>query len=217
MRWKAACFDLDGTLLNTLEDLGNSLNRVLTKHGFPTHPLDAYRYFVGDGALMLIERSLPEQNRDPGTISACLQAFLEDYSQNWNLNTHPYSGVPEMLDALAERGLKMAVLSNKPDDATRQCVAELLGNWRFDVVLGQRDGIPRKPDPAGALEVAKRLSIPPRDFLYLGDTSVDMQTAIAAGMFAVGVLWGFRTEDELRRNGAQVLIERPRDLLDLLN
>ena len=217
MQWKAVCFDLDGTLLDTLEDLCDSVNRVLTSMGFAIHPPDAYRYFVGDGTVTLVRRALPEGKRDEKTIAACLEAFVEDYRRNWKVKTHPYQGVPEMLDALTMRGFKLSVLSNKPDYFTKLCVSELLPNWSFDEVFGQRDGIARKPDPAGALEIAERLNVPPENFLYLGDTSIDMKTAAAAGMFGVGVLWGFRTEEELRQSGAQAIIERPQDLLKLLD
>jgi len=189
MTYKAILFDLDGTLLDTLEDLGNSVNRVLAARGFPTHTLNEYRYFVG---------------------------FSEDYGWSWNVKTRPYEGIPEMLDALTERGLKIAVLSNKQHEFTKRCVADLLPNWTFGVVLGQRDAVNRKPDPAGAVEVAERLHIPPAEFLYLGDSAIDMRTAIAAGMFPVGVLWGFRSAEELKEGGAQALIERPLEILNLL-
>jgi len=216
MTYKAILFDLDGTLLNTLDDLGDAANRVLAAKGFPTHTLDEYRYFIGDGTAMLITRALPEEQRSDDTIRACLEAFRQDYARNWKAKTRPYDGVTEMLDELAARGLKMAVLSNKSHEFTKRCVADLLPEWTFDVVLGQRDAVPLKPDPAGALEVAKRLNIPPPEFLYLGDSAVDMKTAIASGMFPVGVLWGFRPAQELEENGAQALIERPSEVLNLL-
>ncbi len=215
--YHAVIFDLDGTLLNTLEDLGNSVNRVLEQKGLPIHKLDSYRYFVGDGAPMLITRALPEEKRKDKIIHAsCLKAFREDYRQNWNVTARPYEGVPEMLDALNARKLKMAVLSNKPHEFTKQCIAGLLPKWNFDMVLGQRNGIPCKPDPIGALEIAEHLHIQPSRFLYLGDTAVDMKTSIAANMFPVGALWGFRTAQELQENGAQMLISYPLDILNLL-
>lgn len=216
MIYQAVLFDLDGTLLNTLADLGNATNRVLAARGFPTHPLDAYRYFVGDGARILVTRALPPANRDEQTIQDCLDGFRADYDQNWQVATQPYDGIAEMLDALTARGLKLAVLTNKPHEFTQRCVEELLPRWTFEAVLGQREGFPRKPDPAGALEIANRLQIPPANFLYLGDTAVDMQTARAAGMFPVGVLWGFRPAEELQASGAQMLIERPGEVVGLV-
>ncbi len=216
-RFKAILFDLDGTLLDTLEDLGNATNRVLEKNGFPIHDMNAYRSMVGDGAVMLIRRVLPADKRDDDTICACVRLFREEYERGWKIKTRPYFGVTEMLGALAAHGIKMAVLSNKPDDFTKRCVAEFLPDWTFDVVLGQSDSIPLKPDPTGAKKIAKCLNIPPVNFIYLGDTAIDMKTAVAAGMFPVGALWGFRTEGELRENGAQALIKKPREILNLLD
>ena len=217
MSIKAVLFDLDGTLLDTLKDIGNAVNRVMAGKGFPTHELDIYRYFVGDGSAMLINRALPEEKRNDDVIRACLKGFLEDYGRNWNVNTKPYEGIPEMLDALSDRGLKMAILSNKPHEFTKQCATELLSNWKFDEVIGQRNGIPPKPDPAGAMEVAKRLNIPPVDFLYMGDSGVDMKTAVASGMLPVGALWGFRSMGELKDSGSLALVDHPSEILSLLD
>jgi len=216
MQFKAILFDLDGTLLDTLEDLGNSVNRVLAERGFPTHDLDLYRYFIGDGAMMLITRALPKQMRNNDTIQACVDEFKKDYSQNWKVKTRLYDGISEMLDELVTRNLKLAVLSNKPHKFTKQSVDKLLSNWRFEIVLGQRDAVPRKPSPEGALEIAEHLNAKPENVLYLGDSAVDMQTAVAAGMFPAGVLWGFRSMKELQDAGAKALIERPSEVLSLL-
>lgn len=209
-------FDLDGTLLDTLEDLANSTNAALSQLGFPPHPIDAYRYFVGDGVRNLILRTLPEAHRDEATVAKAVDLMRRIYGEHWADKTRPYPGVPELLDALAERGVKVAVLSNKPDDTTKLCVARLLPRWRFDAVIGQSKSVPPKPDLAGVRAVVAQLAVPAEQFLYLGDTNTDMQTANAAGMFAVGALWGFRPADELREAGAKMLIERPADLLDLL-
>jgi phosphoglycolate phosphatase len=216
MSYHAVLFDLDGTLLDTLDDIGNAMNRVLAQNGFPTHPIDAYRHFVGDGAYMLTHRVLPETERDETTLHNCLEGFLKDYEQNWMIMTKPYEGVSEMLTELTTRGLKMAILTNKPHAFSKQCVAEFLSFWRFDIVIGQRNNFPRKPDPAGALEIAEFLHIPAANFLYLGDSAVDMQTAASASMFPVGALWGFRSANELKQNGAKVLIDHPLKLLNLL-
>ena len=214
--YKAIILDLDGTLLNTLDDLAGSHNRVLVRHGFPTHPVDAYRYFVGDGAAKCMTRALPEDSRDGETVRLCLAECRADYARNWNIETRPYEGIAEMLDTLSARGIKLAVVSNKPQADTDRCMAEFLSSWRFEMVLGQRESLPPKPDPTGALEVATKLAVAPEKFLFLGDTSVDMQTAVSAGMFPVGALWGFRTVEELRESGAGEVIERPIDLVALL-
>jgi phosphoglycolate phosphatase len=217
MPYRAVLFDLDGTLLNTLEDMGDAMNRVLSARGFPQHPIDAYRSFVGDGAAMLVMRALPEDKRDDETVCSCLMAYREEYGRNWNVKTRLYDGVADMLDALTARGLKRAVLSNKPEEFTRRCVIELLSRWSFDAVLGQREGVPLKPDPTAASEIAHTLDCPAKSFLYLGDSPVDMQAAIAAGMVPVGALWGFRRAEELRAGGARALINRPLEILALLD
>lgn len=214
---KAVLFDLDGTLLDTLDDLADSVNLVLAERGLPTHPVDAYRYFVGDGAATLMHRVLPAAHQTPHEEAECLACFRAAYAVTWNRKTRPYAGIPEMLSSLSKRGVKLAVLSNKPHDATVQCVEGLLKPIRFDAVQGQLPSIPKKPDPAGALTIARALGIPPGEFLYVGDTATDMQTAVRAGMMPVGVLWGFRTADELREHGARRLISRPEDLVSLLD
>ena len=216
MTYNAVLFDLDGTLLDTLDDLADSVNRVLIAQGFPAHPVDEYRYFVGEGARLLVTRALPEAQRDEATIQKSLALFHEDYGQHWKDKTRPYAGIPNMLDALSERGLKLTILSNKPDMFTKQCVAALLPNWTFDIIFGQREGTPRKPNPAGAIEIARLLNLPPSEVLYLGDTAIDMKTAGGAGMFPVGALWGFRTREELLENGAKVLLKQPVDILNIL-
>jgi phosphoglycolate phosphatase len=210
---RAVLFDLDGTLLNTLHDIANAANRVLQRQGYPVHPIEAFRYYVGDGASVLFERILPEGNRDRVTIERCLAGFREDYGVHWNVATTVYPGVAELLDGLSSRGLRLAVLSNKPHSMTVDCVEGYLSRWMFGAVLGQREGVPKKPDPAGALEAATILGVPTEGVMYVGDTGTDMKTAVAGGMVPVGALWGFRPEDELRQNGALFCISRPEDLL----
>ncbi|WP_267928778.1 HAD family hydrolase [Desulfolithobacter dissulfuricans] len=216
MGYKAVIFDLDGTLLDTLDDLAESGNRVLAAQGMPTHPREAYCYFVGDGLEMLIRRIVPEDRRDEETIRRLIQEFREVYSRNWNVLSRPYPGVDDMLEELRRLGLSLAVLSNKPDDFTRHCVQELLGNHSFVSVLGHRPGVPRKPAPDGALEIAETMGLTPADILYLGDTATDMETALRAGMTPVGALWGFRTADELRQSGAAHLVSHPGEVVELV-
>lgn len=217
MKFKAVLFDLDGTLIDTIDDIGNAVNRVLLKKGFKKHTISAYRQFIGDGAKTLITRALPEEHRNENLISACQKEFVEDYSRNIVVKTRPYDGIPEMLDVLKAKGLKLAVLSNKPDSLTKKCVSTILLKWDFDVVLGQRDSVPLKPDPHSALGIAEKLAIPPAYFLYLGDTAVDMKTAVSAGMFPVGALWGLRTLRELKESGARAIIDEPLKILDILS
>ena len=214
--YRAVLFDLDGTLLNTLRDIADSVNAVLVRSGFPQHPVDAYRYFVGDGVENLARRVLPPERRDPETVARTRAAIDTEYTQHEADTTRPYPGVPELLSALTGRRVKMAVLSNKPNHSVQSTVAALLGGWHFDVVFGARPSVPIKPDPSGALEVARLLGLRPADFLYLGDTGTDMKTAVAAGMYPVGALWGFRTADELLAAGAKELVQYPTGLLKLL-
>ena len=217
MPYKGVIFDLDGTLLDTLEDLGTSLNRVLRRKGYPTHSMETYRQFVGEGAGRLVTRALPEDQRGDGVVKECLQAYKREYSNCWNVHTKPYEGIGELLDELTHRNIKMAVLSNKPHKYTVMCVSELLPNWRFDVVFGEQHHVPRKPNPAGALEIVSMLGCSPENFVFLGDTAIDIRTGLAAGMFAVGVLWGFRSKEELEESGAQALIQSPSELLAVMN
>jgi phosphoglycolate phosphatase len=217
MTFRATIFDLDGTLLDTLDDIANAANRVLAARGLPTHPNPNYRTLIGEGVVKLMSRALPDGHQDEATVQACVGAYVQEYERTWNALTKPYPGVPEMLDALAVRGLKLAVLSNKPDRFTQRCVSELLAKWAFDVVLGASDRLPRKPDPASAIETARRLGVAPAECLYVGDSGIDMQTACAAGMCSVGVLWGFRGQEELLKDGAQLLINKPSELLDFLD
>jgi phosphoglycolate phosphatase len=215
---RAVIFDLDGTLLDTLGDLAASGNAVLRKRGLPEHPADAFRQFVGDGMASLVRRIFPEEAR-PGEgaeLESALADYKAEYAARWRDSTVPYAGIADLLDALVARDVALGVLSNKAHSFTGQCVTEFLGDWPWAVVLGQREGIPHKPDPAGAVEAAERLGLVPGDCAFVGDSGIDMETGRRAGMLPIGVLWGFRGEAELREHGARGLIERPLDLLDWL-
>ncbi|HHN46543.1 MAG TPA: HAD family hydrolase [Planctomycetes bacterium] len=211
----AVLFDLDGTLLDTIEDLGDSMNAVLRSLGLPLHDYEAYKVFVGDGIRNLVMRALPEERRDEGSLKHCRDLLWAEYSKRWRDKTRPYADIPEMLDALAARNIAMAILSNKPDEFTQKVVGAMLSRWRFAAVQGMREGVPIKPDPSAALDIAGKLGIAPADFVYLGDTGTDMKTAASAGMFAVGALWGFRSGEELAASGARMLIRSPLELLPL--
>ena len=172
---------------------------------------------MGEGVEALIRRALPEDQLRPELLDQCLGELREEYSRRWENKTRPYPGIPELLDHLTGLGLRLAILSNKQDYFTQIMVAGLLPRWRFDPVFGARPAVPKKPDPAGALEIAEALKLAPDCFIYLGDTGIDMKTARAAGMVPVGVLWGFRPAEELRDQGAKWLIEKPADLISLLS
>lgn len=216
MKYEAVVFDMDGTLLDTLEDLGGAMNRVLARHAMPEHPMDSYRFFVGSGAARLVERALPVERRDEATRELCLREFLKEYEAGWRIRTRLYDGIPELLDALTSRGITLAVATNKPQDFAELCIKTFLDRWPFARTVGQVPGVPVKPDPTGPLGIAGDLGVDPASFLYLGDTDVDMFTAVAAGMFPVGVTWGFRPEEELRRSGAAAILHHPLELLSLL-
>ena len=216
MQLRALIFDLDGTLLDTLQDIGTSCNRVLAARGFPTHEIEAYRLLIGDGAPECVKQALPADSRSEALIQECLEAYFEEYERGWNVSTRPYDGIPTLLDDVAERGIGMAVLSNKSQSATERCVDGLLGRWTFASVIGQNDARGRKPDPAGALEIAESLNVSAGECLFVGDTEVDMRTAEAAGMFPLGVLWGYRTAQELRSAGARALAREPSEILRLV-
>ena len=215
-QYSAVLFDLDGTLLDTLVDLATAANRALAALELPVHPVDSYRYFVGDGLHVLMERILPPGQVSVARTTELTKIFQQEYARNWNDQTKPYPGVPAMLDALSGLGMPMSILSNKPEDFTRLCVEQLLPRWTFSPLYGQRPGVPKKPDPAAAHAIARFLQLPPATVLYVGDTAVDMQTAKAAGMDAVGVLWGFRTPDELKQAGARYLIAQPDELMQII-
>jgi phosphoglycolate phosphatase len=216
MKFKAVVFDLDGTLLDTLDDLADSVNSVLAANNYPTHDVENYKYFVGDGMRTLMQRTLPEGKRDNESIEAGLSAMRDEYAKRWNNKTRPYEGITEMLKRLGDKGLKLSVLSNKADHFSKLMVENFFPDCHFELVFGERQGVPKKPDPAGAVEIADKLGVLPNECLYLGDTGVDMKTAVAAGMYPVGVLWGFRKAEELVKNGAKVLITDPATILDLL-
>ncbi len=216
MKYKAVLFDLDGTLVDSLKDIANSMNAVLARFGYPTHHIQSYKYFVGDGTKSLVLRSLPEMHKSEEIVSLCFNAVKEEYGKHWADNLRLYDGITELLDELQIRKLKLTILSNKYDDLTKIVVTKFLSNWNFEEIFGIRPDIPKKPNPMAAKLIAKKIDILPGEFIYLGDTDTDMKTASAAGMYAVGALWGFREAEELISSGAQVLIEHPLDLLKLL-
>ncbi len=213
---KAVLFDLDGTLLDTLADIASCTNLVRAELGLPPHLKEAYKSFVGDGLTELLRRAFPARAlRGPG-LKERVRRFEQIYEAHSMDETRPYPGVARMLDGVARRGLPMAVVSNKPQRFTQECVSRLLPRWRFSVVRGARLKVPLKPDPVGPLAAARVMGVRPGAVLYLGDTCVDMKAAVAAGMFPVGALWGFRDAEELERFGARALIRRPGELLALL-
>lgn len=215
-RVAAVLFDLDGTLLNSLADIAAAGNAALARVGAPPHPPADYRRFIGEGVNRLFEQSLPAELQDLTTIAKCAAAFQETYAREWNQRSVLYPGIPELLSSLAQQSIQLAILSNKPHDFTVACVRHYLAAWRFSAVLGPHEGVPRKPDPTGAQRILRELNVQPQECLYVGDSGIDMQTAQAAGIYAVGVAWGFRPVEELRASGADLVLDVPDELLLLV-
>jgi phosphoglycolate phosphatase len=213
---KAIIFDLDGTLLNTLDSLARCYNRVLEKAGFPVHPSEAYKNFIGDGAKKCVERCLPESHRDTVTVERILVQQQADYAAHWQEDVTLYSGIADLLATLQSDSIPMAVLSNKDHAFVEQCVTYYLPNNRFAAVQGYSNDVPHKPDPTGALRVIEQLGFKANQVAMIGDTSMDILTAHAAGMISIGVLWGFRDVQELNEAGADYIVETPQQILGLL-
>jgi len=209
---KAVVFDLDGTLADSIADIGDAMNRVLESKGFPGHSYRDYKYFVGKGLKNLVLASLPENHRPDALIDECYALMLEDYGRNYLVKTRLYDGIQELINMLYDKGIRMAVLSNKAEEMTKKVVSELLGDEKIEVVLGMKPSLPRKPDPAGAVFISEKFGIPRKQFAYIGDTNTDMQTAVNAGMLPVGVIWGFRSKQELIESGAGFLLAHPMEL-----
>ncbi len=206
-------FDLDGTLLDTLAGLARCGNQALVHCKMPAHPIDAYRRFVGDGMEKLVERMAPA-GADSSALAAVLADFRRRYTETWREDCFPYPGILEMLNGLQEQGCRMAVLSNKPHPYTVEFVANCFSPNLFQVVYGDRPAHLRKPDPTVALDILRQLDSTPFEAIFVGDSAVDIHTGKAAGMAAFGVKWGFRGEEELRANGADLILQTPRELVD---
>ncbi|MBR7132210.1 MAG: HAD family hydrolase [Clostridia bacterium] len=213
---KAVLFDLDGTLVNSLEDLAASVNYALHKCGLPTHPVEEYRYFVGNGMKNLIERTLPAQHRDTELYNTVFDLFYNHYSTHFADRTAPYDGIKELLIELKKRGIKIAVVSNKAHEMTLEVIKKLFGQC-FDVVYGKCEGYPVKPDPTLSLKAVKELGVTAEECIFVGDSGMDAKTAVNIGCVGVGVLWGFRTKEELLENGAVCTVHTPKEILGVID
>ncbi len=212
---KSVLFDLDGTLVNSLEDLADSTNYALNYFGFSTHETEKYKYFVGDGMQKLIERVLPPENRDEATVKKVFECFWNYYGEHYLDKTVAYDGIHNVIENLKEMGLKVAVISNKADQMAKIVVCKIFGN-AFDFVTGKQDGYPTKPDPTLTLEVISNLGVTPNECVFVGDSGMDMATAKNSGCTALGVLWGFRKEDELLQNGADYLLKETKQIVEIV-
>ena len=212
-----AIFDLDGTLLNTIKDLGEAVNFALDKNGFHTHSIASYPFFVGNGVRRLIERSLPEDARKQSTV---VETMLRDFKQYYNEHntdrTQPYDGMPELLHQLQEQGVKLAVASNKYQQATEKIIGHFFADIDWVAVVGQQEGVPVKPDPSIIFMILSQAKVAKQDTLYMGDSGIDMEAARRACVDSVGVTWGFRPVKELKENHANVIINKPIDILPII-
>lgn len=215
MQFKAFIFDLDGTLLNSLLDISDSVNIVLEKYKLPLHDIESYKYFVGNGIAVLAKRALPPDFSEE-QFPQFLSLVEKEYAKRQMDRTKPYEGILEMLRAMNEKGISISVLSNKPDEFTKIVVNHYFKDIKFDIVLGATAKLPRKPDPAAVYYIVNKIKIPLEDIAFVGDTSTDIQTGKNSGIFSIGVSWGFRKIEELNSAGADLLIHNPDELFNLL-
>ncbi|MCI6034719.1 MAG: HAD family hydrolase [Firmicutes bacterium] len=215
---KAVIFDLDGTLTNTLKSLWKSTNMALATAGLPPHEIDSYKYFAGNGAKELIRKSLiADGDTELVHFDSVMEAYNRIFEEYCMYEVKPYDGIRELLKALKEKGLHLAVNSNKPQPRTVDVVEEIFGKDTFDLLVGQCEERRRKPAPDGVNYILEQLHLNKEDVLYIGDTCTDMQTGKSAGVFTVGALWGFRDRQELVENHADAIIEKPLELLQYID
>ncbi|MDY6226461.1 MAG: HAD family hydrolase [Clostridium sp.] len=213
--FKVAIFDLDGTLLNTLDDLANACNYALNKFSFPTHEVEEYKKFIGNGIYKLVERAVPNNKKDKETVEKVLEIFSEYYNEHMIEMTKPYEGIITLLDELRVKGIKLAVVSNKKHEFTIEIVNKYFGN-RFDVVLGHRENYKEKPDPTSVLEIIKKFNVSKSECIYIGDSNVDVMTARNSGIKCIGVSWGFRGKEELAKAQADYLADNTIELKNII-
>ena len=212
MKFKGIIFDLDGTLVNSLEDISDAMNTVLTNLNYPTHTYDTYQYFIGSGLRNLVSKALPATNNSDEQIEICFECMINEYREICTLKTKPYDGIVELLKNLTSQNIKMAVFSNKADELTKKIASEIFPN-HFDMAVGLSTEELKKPNPFEALEISKKWNLTTEEILFVGDSDIDMQTANNANMFAVGVSWGYRTEQELKNSGAKLVINNALELI----
>lgn len=215
MKFKGVIFDLDGTLVNSLEDIADAMNSVLQDLNYPTHNYDTYQYFIGSGLRNLVSKALPAAHNDEKHIDHCYQLMIEKYSDNCTRKTKSYDGIRELLDLLISQNIKLSVFSNKSDELTKKVVADLFPNY-FNPVVGLSVEALKKPNPSEAIAISKSLGLKTEEIIFVGDSGIDMQTATNANMLAVGVSWGYRPEEELIANGAKQVLSHPLDLIQIL-
>ncbi|MWB94310.1 HAD-IA family hydrolase [Flavobacterium sp. GA093] len=215
MKFKGIIFDLDGTLVNSLEDISDAMNTVLTALNYPTHTYDDYQYFIGSGLRNLVSKALPSTNNSESQIETCFQNMVTQYRDNCTLKTKPYEGILDLLNSLSLKNIKLAIFSNKADELTKKIASEIFPD-SFDIPVGLSFENLKKPNPFEAIAIAENWGFNTEEILFVGDSDIDMLTATNAKMFPVGVSWGYRTEKELIATGAQLVINSPLDLIRIL-
>ena len=215
MKYKGIIFDLDGTLVNSLEDISDAMNKVLSDLNYPTHTYDAYQYFIGSGLRNLVSKALPESNNTEIDIENCFNCMINEYREICTLKTKPYAGIVELLDNLVSKDIKLAVFSNKADELTKKIASEVFPNY-FNTAVGLSSEALKKPNPFEAIEISKNRNLKTEEIIFIGDSDIDMLTANNANMFPLGVSWGYRTEEELIASGAKLVINSPSDLIKIL-
>ncbi|MEA1896573.1 MAG: HAD family hydrolase [Bacteroidota bacterium] len=215
MNIEGVIFDLDGTLVHTIEDIMDAANTMFKQYGLPVHHEADYLRWIGNGAAKLIESALSEDH-DPGQLQAYVTSFKEIYSKNLHSKSRLYNGIPGMLDELINQGIKLSILSNKPHHLTEQVAGYYLSNWSFISIFGQREGVPRKPDPYAAEEIADIMNVDAQKIMFVGDSPYDLKTAMAADMIPVGVTWGYGRLDIPQSEGVIKYIRHPDELVPLI-
>ena len=218
MIYRAAIFDMDGTLVDTLEDLADSVNEMLAHYNFPQRTVDEVRKFVGNGAKKLMKRALPaEKSADENFVLEALKCYDGCYSRHVLNKTKPYDGIMEFLSELQAKKIPLGICTNKQNFAAQIIAEKILSPIKFSKVIGDEKDKPRKPDPTRVLEISESFGVQPAEVAYFGDTAVDMNTAKNAGFFSIGVTWGFRPESELIESGAKIIVHHPKEILQKIN
>ncbi len=215
MKFKGVIFDLDGTLVNSLEDISDAMNIVLQECNYPTHTYEVYQYFIGSGLRNLVSKALPSTNNDAVEVERCYDLMLNVYREICTNKTKAYEGITELLTELKSRNIPLSVFSNKADDLTKEVTNTIFPDY-FNPILGLTTEVLKKPNPSKAIEISQIWNLKPEEILFVGDSDIDMLTANNATMYAVGVIWGYRTKEELLSDGAKQIINHPLDLIDLL-
>ncbi|MDR2403061.1 MAG: HAD family hydrolase [Spirochaetaceae bacterium] len=216
MKFNCIIFDLDGTLVDTLEDIAASMNRALESRGFPPVPPEQYAGMVGWGIKRLALLALPPEARDEKNAGPLAAAAVRFYTENPLVYSRPYPEIPRLVEDLKRLKVKTAVLTNKPDPVARLVIDGLFPAGSFNIVLGEKPGVPRKPDPASVWDILMRLDSTPRNTIFAGDSEIDMETARAAECHALGVSWGFRSRAALKQAGAERIVDSPGEILNLI-